>query len=233
MIACVTILPSMILCFDKWIEKTKHRPLLPDIGKISDKVTKKYGWYVAIFLFLLIPAVYGNNHVGVYYNLDETLPKDLPSIIANEKLKDDYDMNTTHMLLVDRSLSAKDTGEMLKKIESVDGVKWALGLDRVIGPGVPESMIPESVTEMLQSDRYKMILINSTYKVASEKVNHQVAEINKILDHYDKGAMLVGEAPLTKDLISITDKDFKTVSAVSIGIIFLIILILFSHQAFR
>ena len=110
-------------------------------------------------------------------------------------------------------------------------MKWALGLDRVIGPGVPESMIPESVTEMLQSDRYKMILINSTYKVASEKVNHQVAEINKILDHYDKGAMLVGEAPLTKDLMSITDKDFKTVSAVSIGIIFLIILILFKSPS--
>ena len=208
-IACVTILPSMILCCDKWIEKTKHKPLLPDIGRISDKVTKKYGWYVAIFL------------------IDATLPKELPSIIANEKLKDDYDMNTTHMLLVDRSISAKDTGEMLKKIEEVDGVKWALGLDKLIGPGVPKSMIPDSVTEMLQSDRYQMILINSTYKVASDKVNRQVGEINKILDRYDKGAMLVGEAPLTKDLISITDKDFKTVSAVSIGIIFLIILILF------
>ena len=218
-IACVTILPSMILCCDKWIEKTKHKPLLPDIGRISDKVTKKYGWYVAIFLILMVPAIYGNNHVDVYYNLDATLPKELP--------KDDYDMNTTHMLLVDRSISAKDTGEMLKKIEEVDGVKWALGLDKLIGPGVPKSMIPDSVTEMLQSDRYQMILINSTYKVASDKVNRQVGEINKILDRYDKGAMLVGEAPLTKDLISITDKDFKTVSAVSIGIIFLIILILF------
>ena len=221
-IACVTILPSMILCCDKWIEKTKHKPLLPDIGRISDKVTKKYGWYVAIFLILMVPAIYGNSHVDVYYNLDATLPKELPSIIANEKLKDDYDMNTTHMLLVDRSLSAKDTGEMLKKIEEVDGVKWALGLDKLVGPGVPKSMIPDSVTEMLQ-----MILINSTYKVASDKVNRQVGEINKILDRYDKGAMLVGEAPLTKDLINITDKDFKTVSAVSIGIIFLIILILF------
>ena len=223
-IACVTILPSMILCCDKWIEKTKHKPLLPDIGRISDKVTKKYGWYVAIFLILMVPAIYGNSHVDVYYNLDATLPKELPSIIANEKLKDDYDMNTTHMLLVDRSLSAKDTGEMLKKIEEVDGVKWALGLDKLVGPGVPKSMIPDSVTEMLQSDQYQMILINSTYKVASDKVNRQVGEI---LDRYDKGAMLVGEAPLTKDLINITDKDFKTVSAVSIGIIFLIILILF------
>ena len=222
-IACVTILPSMILCCDKWIEKTKHKPLLPDIGRISDKVTKKYGWYVAIFLILMVPAIYGNSHVDVYYNLDATLPKELPSIIANEKLKDDYDMNTTHMLLVDRSLSAKDTGEMLKKIEEVDGVKWALGLDKLVGPGVPKSMIPDSVTEMLQSDQYQMILINSTYKVASDKVNRQVGEINKILDRYDKGAMLVGEAPLTKDLINITDKDFKTVSAVSIGIIFLII----------
>lgn len=226
-IACVTVLPSMILCCDKVIEKTKHRPLLPDIGKLSDKVAKHYIVYVVIFLVLLFPAIYGNNHTSVYYNLDETLPKDLPSIIANEKLKDDYNMNTTHMILVDSSAPSSDVSKMIKEIENVDGVKWALGLDKLVGPGVPSSMLPESVTSMLKNDKYQMLMVNSEYKVASDEVNAQIKEINNIMDKYDKNAMLVGEAPLTNDLIDITDKDFKTVSAVSIGIIFVIILILF------
>lgn len=226
-IACVTILPAMILCCDKLIEKTKHRPLIPDVGKISEKVTKRYLWYVAVFLILLVPAIYGNNHTGVYYNLDETLPKDLPSIIANEKLKEDYDMNTTHILLLDSSVPSSDVSKMLKKIEKVDGVKWALGLDKLVGPGVPSDMLPESVTSMLKNDKYQMVMVNSIYKVASDEVNQQIEEINEIMDQYDEGAMLVGEGPLTADLIKITDKDFRTVSAVSIGIIFVIILILF------
>ncbi|MGN1166424.1 MAG: RND family transporter [Lachnospiraceae bacterium] len=226
-ITCVTILPSMILVCDKLIEKTKHKPLLPDIRKISKKVTKHYYIYVAIFLILLFPAIYGNSHTDVYYNLDATLPKDLPSVIANEKLKEDYDMNTTHMLLVDSDVPSEQVGRMLNEIDEIDGVKWALGLDSLVGPAVPSDMLPESVTSMLKNDKYQMILINSTYKVASDKVNKQVDEINKVLDKYDKGAMLVGEAPLTKDLITITDKDFKTVSFTSIGIIFVIIMILF------
>lgn len=226
-ITCVTILPSMILVCDKLIEKTKHKPLLPNINRISQKVTKHYLVYVALFLVLLFPAIYGNSHTGVYYNLDETLPKDLPCIIANEKLKADYDMNTTHILLVDSDVPSSDVGKMLKEIEKVDGVKWALGLDSLIGPAVPSNMIPKSITELLKNDKYQMVLINSIYKVASDEVNIQVDEINAVLDKYDKGAMLVGEAPLTKDLIDITDTDFKTVSFVSIGIIFVIIFILF------
>lgn len=226
-ITCVTILPSMILVCDKLIEKTKHKPLLPDIRKISKKVTKHYYIYVAIFLILLFPAIYGNNHTDVYYNLDATLPKDLPSVIANEKLKEDYDMNTTHILLVDSDVPSEQVGRMLNEIDEIDGVKWVLGLDSLVGPAVPSDMLPESVTSMLKNDKYQMILINSIYKVASDKVNKQVDEINKVLDKYDKGAMLVGEAPLTKDLITITDKDFKTVSFTSIGIIFVIIMILF------
>ncbi len=226
-ITCVTILPSMILVCGKLIEKTKHKPFLPNINRISQKVTKHFVVYVALFLVLLVPAIYGNNHTGVYYNLDETLPKELPCIIANEKLKEDYDMNTTHILLVDSDVPSADVGKMLKEIEDVDGVKWALGLDSLIGPAVPASMVPDSVTEMLKNDKYQMVLINSIYKVASDEVNKQVDEINVILDQYDEGAMLVGEAPLTKDLIDITDTDFKTVSFVSIGIIFVIILILF------
>ncbi len=226
-IACVTILPSMILCCDKIIEKTKHKPFLPDIGRISDKVTKRYLVYVVLFLLFLFPAIYGNNHTAVYYNLDETLPKDLPSIIANEKLKEDYDMNTTHMILVDSSVSSTDVNKMIKEMDKVDGVKWALGLDSFVGPSVPSDMIPESVSSMLKNDKYQLLLVNSEYKVASDEVNAQIKTLNKILHKYDKTGMLIGEGPLTADLIDITDQDFKTVSAVSIGIIFVIILVLF------
>lgn len=226
-IACVTILPSMILCCDKWIMKTMHKPFLPDIGKISDKVTKRYMIYVILFLVLLFPAIYGNNHTAVYYNLDETLPKDLPSIIANGKLKKDYDMNTTHMILVDSSVESADVAKMIDKMDDVDGVKWALGLDALIGPAIPQDMIPNSVTDMLKNDKYQLLLVNSEYKVASDELNAQIKDLNKILHKYDKGGMLIGEGPLTADLIDITDTDFKTVSMVSIGIIFVIILILF------
>ena len=226
-IACVTILPSMILCCDKIIERTKHKPFLPDIGRISDKVTKRYLVYVVLFLLFLFPAIYGNNHTAVYYNLDETLPKDLPSIIANEKLKEDYDMNTTHMILVDSSVSSTDVNKMIKEMDKVDGVKWALGLDSLVGPSVPSDMIPESVSSMLKNDKYQLLLVNSEYKVASDEVNAQIKALNKILHKYDKTGMLIGEGPLTADLIDITDQDFKTVSAVSIGIIFVIILVLF------
>lgn len=226
-LVCVTVLPSMILCCDKLIEKTKHKPLLPDIGRISDKVTKRYVIYVVAFVILLFPAIYGNNHTGVYYNLDESLPKDLPSVIANTKLKEDYNMNTTHMILVDSSVAGFDVKKMSQEIEKVDGVKWVLGLDNLVGSGVPTDILPESVTSMLKNDKYQLLMVNSTYKVATDKVNKQIEQIDKIMDKYDKGAMLVGEGPLTKDLINITDTDFKRVSAVSIGIVFVIILLLF------
>ena len=226
-LVCVTVLPSMILCCDKLIEKTKHKPLLPDIGRISDKVTKRYVIYVVAFVILLFPAIYGNNHTGVYYNLDESLPKDLPSVIANTKLKEDYNMNTTHMILVDSSVAGSDVKKMSQEIEKVDGVKWVLGLDNLVGSGVPADMLPESVTGMLKNDKYQLLMVTSTYKVATDKVNKQIEQIDKIMDKYDKGAMLVGEGPLTKDLINITDTDFKRVSAVSIGIVFVIILLLF------
>ena len=182
---------------------------------------------MALFVVLLFPAIYGNNHTGVYYNLDETLPKDLPSIIANEKLKEDYDMNTTHMILVDSSTDSADVGKMLKEMDKVDGIKWALGLDSLFGPSVPACMIPDSVPRSLKNDKYQLVLANSEYKVATDELNDQIKELNTILHKYDEGGMLIGEGPLTADLIDITDKDFKTVSAVSIGIIFVIIMLLF------
>ena len=226
-IACVTILPSMILCCDKVIEKTRHKPLLPDIGRISDKVTKHYVVYVVIFLVLLGPAIFGNNHTGVYYKLDDSLPEDLPSIQANGKLNRDYNMNTTHVLLLKSDVSASNVSRMIKKVEKVDGVNWALGLNSVVGPGIPAGMLPDSAAGMLKNDNYQMLMINSEYEVATDEVNDQIAQIHDIIQQYDPEAMLVGEAPLTKDLIDITDTDFKTVSVVSIGIIFVIILILF------
>lgn len=226
-ICCVTVLPSMILIFDKAIEKTSHRPLLPEIKGISKFVTKHYVIFVVLFIVLMVPAVYGNNNTSVYYNLDETLPKDLDSIIANTKLQEEYNMNSTHMLLVDSSLSSSDVCRMSDEIEKLDGIKAVLGIDTVVGPTIPEEMIPESIREVLENDNYKLLLVMSEYKVASDEVNSQCDAISQIIKSYDKDNMLVGEAPCTKDLIEITDRDFKIVSAVSIGAIFLIILVLF------
>lgn len=226
-ICCVTVLPSMILIFDKAIEKTSHRPLLPEIKGLSNFVTKHYIIFVVLFIVVMIPAVYGNNNTSVYYNLDETLPKDLDSIIANIKLQEEYNMNSTHMLLVDSSLSSSDVCKMSDEIEKLDGIKAVLGIDTVVGPTIPGDMIPASIREVLENENYKLLLVMSEYKVASDEVNRQCDAISQIIKSYDKDNMLVGEAPCTKDLIEITDRDFKIVSAVSIGAIFVIILVLF------
>lgn len=226
-ICCVTVLPSMILIFDKAIEKTSHRPLLPEIKGLSNFVTKHYIIFVVLFIVVMIPAVYGNNNTSVYYNLDETLPKDLDSIIANTKLQEEYNMNSTHMILVDSSLSSSDVCKMSDEIEKLDGIKAVLGIDTAVGPTIPEDMIPASIREVLENENYKLLLVMSEYKVASDEVNRQCDAISQIIKSYDKDNMLVGEAPCTKDLIEITDRDFKIVSAVSIGAIFVIILVLF------
>ena len=226
-ICCVTVLPSMILIFDKAIEKTAHRTLLPEIKGLSKFVTKHYLIFVALFIVLMVPAIYGNNNTSVYYNLDETLPKDLDSIIANTKLKEEYNMNSTHMLLIKSDISSADVCKMSDQIEKLDGVKVVLGVDTLVGPTIPEDFIPDSVREKLENENYKLLLVMSEYKVASDEVNKQCDEISQIIKAYDTTNKLVGEAPCTKDLIEITDKDFKTVSAVSIGVIFVIILILF------
>lgn len=226
-IACVTILPSMILIFDKAIEKTKHKPIIPDLGGIADFVTSKFYIFIILFLIILVPAVYGYTHTDVYYNLDETLPKDLDSIVANSKLQEKFNMNSTHMVLIKSDISSKDANDMIAEMKDVDGVKTVLGLDALIGPTIPKSMIPGSIKEILENDEYQLMLIMSEYKVASEEVNKQCEELNDIIKKYDDGGMLVGEAPCTKDLIEITDVDFKTVSVVSIGAIFVIIAAVF------
>ena len=226
-IGCVTILPSMILIFDKPLEKTRHKAILPDIGKLSGFVTKRFPVFLLIFAVLLLPAIYGQKNAEVYYDLAGTLPEDLQSFMANQKLDEEFDMNSTHILLADSHMKAKDAQAMLDRIDKVDGVKTAIGIDTIVGPSVPKDMIPQSVREIIEDDKYQMILISSEYKTASDEVNTQIDEINKIVADYDENGMLIGEAPCTKDLITITDTDFKVVSAISIVAIFVIIAMVF------
>ena len=224
-LGCVTILPAMILTFDKAIEKTRHRALIPDLGKIGNFVTKKYVVFIVVFFIILFPALYGYTHTDVYYDLAGTLPKDLESVVANSKLEKDFSMGATHMVLADSNLSSKDTASMLQEISNVKGVKLAVGLDNIIGPAVPKDVIPDTYKNILDNGKYKLMLVSSEYKTASDEVNEQVSTIQNIIKKYDSKGMLIGEAPCTKDLITITDKDFKTVSTVSIVLIFVIIAI--------
>ena len=222
-LCCVTILPSFILIFDKAIEKTSHRDILPEFTKTSKFIVKHFGAFAVAFLVLLVPALYGYTHYDIYYNLDSTLPKYLDSIVANTKLSEEYNMNCTHMLLVDADMKSKDAIEMTEKMEKVDGVSFALGLDSLIGPSIPQEIIPEEVTSILKSNNWQLMLVGSEYAVASDELNEQIEELNTIAKQYDENEMLIGEGPATKDLINITDHDFAVVSIVSIGVIFLII----------
>ena len=226
-LSCVTILPSMIMIFDKFLEKTKHKQLIPDFPKIPEFLVKHHKTFAVLCLLLVIPFAYFQANTKVYYNLDSSLPKELESIRANEKLQEDYHMGAAHMILLDKNLPNKEKHKMIKDMEEVDGVKEILGLETVIGPAFPESMIPKDIKEILESEHYELMLITNEYLTASDEVNAQIDELNHILKSYDEKGMLVGEAPCTKDLIEITDHDFKVVSAVSILAVFLIILFVF------
>lgn len=226
-ICCVTVLPAMIMIFDKALEKTKHKQLIPDFPKVSEFLVKHHKAFAFLCVALFIPFAYFQANTAVYYNLDSSLPKDLESIMANEKLQEEYHMGAAHMILMDKNVSGKEKHKMIKEMEQVDGVKEVLGLESIIGPSLPESMIPQDIKEILESDNYELMLITNEYQTASEEVNEQINELNTILKSYDKNGMLVGEAPCTKDLIEITDHDFKVVSAVSIMAVFLIILFVF------
>ena len=217
----------MLLIFDKVIQKTTHRSIIPPMDRPAQWITKHYKAFVVVFLLVLIPALWGYTKTDVYYNLDATLPKYLQSIQANEKLSDEFDMNATDMVLANADLSPKDAKAMLKEMGNVKGVKFALGLDSILGPSVPRDMIPDELTGTLKQGDYQLMLVQSEYKVASDEVNEQCTELNRIIKKYDDSAMLIGEAPCTKDLITITDKDFKVVSAISIIAIFLIIALVF------
>lgn len=226
-VCCITVLPAMILICDNAIEKTSHRAFLPKFEKLSEFTSKHYIIFLVIFAVVLFPALYGNNNTPVYYNLDSTLPDDLKAVIANAKLDEEYDMNSTSMLLIDTSTPRENILKMCDEIEKLDGIVTVLGLDNLVGTSLPDDMIPDKIKEILSSDDYKMFIVMSEYKVASDEVNEQCNAISDIIKKYDDGGMLVGEAACTKDLIKITDTDFKTVSIISIVAIFIIIALVF------
>lgn len=224
-IGCVTTLPSMILVLDKLLQKTSHKSLLPDMGKVALGITKVFPVFLILFLGLVLPSYlsYKATNNEVYYDLGETLPKDMAYVVANSKLQEDFGVGATHMVLVSTDVSDTDVRAMIHEMENVEGIKYALGLESVVGPLVPEEMLPESVKEVLKSDDWELLLVNSEYKTATDEVNAQINELNTILKKYDSKGMLIGEAPCTKDLIETTDEDFKVVNTVSIVAIFVII----------
>lgn len=222
-IGCVTILPSMILMCDKWLEKTRHKAFLPDLGRIGGFVTKRFWIFILLFLVIIGPAFYGQNHNQVYYDLMGTLPADLESVMAGNDLDKEFGMGATHVILADSSLDAKSARRMENEIKEVAGVKLAMGLDSVIGPSVPKEMVPDDMKEILDNGTYQMIYVMSEYKTGSDEVNEQCDALRGIIKKYDSTAMLIGEAPCTQDLISITNTDFNRVNAASIFLIFIII----------
>ncbi|QNM05467.1 efflux RND transporter permease subunit [Qiania dongpingensis] len=226
-IGCVTTLPALILVLDKPLEKTMHKSLIPKADKVAGFVTRRFPIFLVLFVLILIPAYggYKKTNGEVYYDLSVSLPRDMDNIIANTKLQETFQVGSTHMILADSSLSQKETKAMIKEMEDVDGVKYVLGMDSVVGSLVPEEMIPESISSILKSDKWELLLVNSEYKTASNEVNDQIDGLNAVLKKYDKNGMLIGEAPCTKDMIEVTDTDFKVVNAISIIAIFFIIAI--------
>lgn len=226
-ITCITLLPSMILILDPWIEKTSHKNLFPAFQRTSRFITKHHVIALIVFVVLFIPAFHGNKNVEVYYNIDSSLPDTLESAVANRKLEESFNMNNMHVLLLKNGLSVKDKNEMLEKIENVDGVQWALGIHSLVGANVPDDMIPDKYKDMLMSDNFELQFICSDYKSATDEVNAQIAEINQIVKSYSEESMVIGEAPLMKDLEDVTDIDLARVNYLSIAAIFLIILLTF------
>ena len=227
-ICCVTVLPALILTFDKALEKTMHREILPArFDKLAGFIVNHAWIFIVIFVALLGPAIYGYQHTNVYYDLADTLPANLDCSIANKKLEENFDVNSIYMILADSELNSKDANKMMTEIKDLDGVTFALGLDSAIGNEIPKELIPESLKSELVSDKHQIMMVGSDYKVASDEINNQITTIQDIAKKYDSTSVVIGEAPCTKDLITITDTDFKRVSAVSIGAIVVIILLVF------
>ena len=224
-LGCVTVLPALILVFDKPLQKTKHKSLIPNMGGFAKGVVRIFPVFIVIFALLIPPAYYGYSKTNdeVYYDMGQCLPEDMEYVIANSKLSEDFDIASTHMLLVDANLPAKSVRSMMKAMEQVDGVKYVLGLESVIGSRIPEEILPESITSILKNDKWELLLINSEYKVASDAGTDQIGELSTILKKYEESGMLIGEAPCMKDMIETTSHDFQVVNAISILAIFIII----------
>lgn len=226
-VACVTVLPSFILVFDKAIRKTKHRQILPDFKKIPAFITKHYIAFFVLFLVLLVPAIYGQSNAKVYYDLSLSLPDTLESVKAQNKISKDYQLGSANIILLDTGIPAKDVKSLINEVKDTKGVQMALGLESVLDGSIPDSYLPEAVTKELKSDKHEMLLFMSEYKTGSDEANEQCNEVEKIIKKYDSNGMLVGEAACTRDLIKITNKDFATVSFVSIFLIFIIVALVF------
>ena len=224
---CVTLLPAIILIFDPLIEKTKHKPLIKNTNRLSGFIIRHYKIWLAVFCIGLLPAVYGNNHTKIYYNIDKSLPSTLDSNVANKKLEDTFDMSTMHIIMMDKNISNANRTTLMKDIEKVDGVKWAFGLNSVFGANVPASMIPKDVKDMLQSDEQELVFVCSKYSSATDESNSQIAAINDLVKKYDSNGMVIGEAPLMKDLQDVTDIDLVNVNVASVAAIFIIIMLVF------
>lgn len=224
-IGCVTVLPSLILILDKPLEKTMHKSLIPSTTKLAKGLVKIFPVFLVLFALLITPAYYGYDRTNkeVYYDLSQSLPEDMSNVIANTKLKEDFGVGTTEMVLVDSSVSSKDKRNMISEMEDVDGVKTVLGLESVVGSMVPEDMLPESITSVLKGDKWELMLVSSEYKTASPEISDQLKSLNAVLHKYDESGMLIGEAALTNDLIDITSVDFQVVNTISIVAIFIII----------
>lgn len=224
-LGCVTVLPALILILDKPLQKTRHKALLPNMGGLARGVVKLFPVFLVIFVLLIPPAYYGYSKTNseVYYDMGACLPQDMEYVAANKKLTEDFHIASTHMLLVNADVPGGDVREMIHEMEQVDGVKYVLGLESVLGPWVPEEILPESVVSTLKSSQWELLLVNSEYRVASDEVNTQLDTLNAILKKYDENGMLIGEAPCMKDMIETTAHDFQVVNAVSILAIFLII----------
>lgn len=222
-ITAVTTLPAMLLVFDKWVEKTKHKEILPRFEKVKNFNLKHYKAILVAFIVILPFAVYGYTHTENYYNLNKSLPDTLNSIQANNELKDKFDMVSTELLLVDKNMPDYKLNEMLDKIESLDGIEWTLSYSKISKEvNIPKEMLPEDITSIFESDKYQMVIINSKYEIATNELNSQIEEVNKIIKEYDDTAILAGEGPLMKDLVEISDHDFNSVNTVSIAIILVI-----------
>ena len=226
-LGCLTLLPSLILIFDKQIDKTMHKPILPNLDRLSAFMTRHVRAWLVVFLVLLAPAIYGNVHTKVYYNMDKSLPAFLDSSIANKKMHDVFEMSNIHMVLLENGSTPKEKVDLINKMEKVKGVEWVMGLDTLVGPGIPDSMIPKRLTESMKNDKYELIFVCSKYQTATTEVNKQVDELEKLVKKASQGSMVIGEAPLTKDLVDVTDVDFKRVNIISIAAIFVIIMFVF------
>lgn len=227
LIGCITTLPALILVFDKLLEKTMHKPLMPPLNALTGFVVKRSWIFILVFALLVVPAsvCYNRANKEVYYDMTQSIPDDMECAIANSKLKDEFAVGSTHMLLVSADTDGKSIRNMMSEMEKTDGVKYVLGVESVVGSLIPEEVIPDSVKNILQSENWKLYIINSEYTTASDEVNAQISELNKILKKYDESGMLIGEAPCTKDMIDITNHDFQVVNAISIAAIFIIIAI--------